>query len=62
MGFSNANQGDFPPKEYKVDPYDVTASDIEKLITLIRKNASETEIDLFLRKRLPLLSFTSSFF
>lgn len=62
MASSNANKGDFPPKEYKVDPYDVTESDIAQLITLIRKNASETKIDLFLRKRLPLLAFTSSFF
>lgn len=59
---SKANKGDFPPEEYKIDPYDVTGSDIEKLIALIRKNASETEIDSFLKKRLPLLAFTSSFF
>ena len=62
MLFANANRGDFPPEEFKVDPYDVTGSDIEQLITLIRRNACETEIDLFLRKRLSLLSFASSFF
>lgn len=62
MRFANANPGDFPPDDYRIDPYDVTRSDTEGLIALIRRNASETEIDLFLRKRLPLLSFISSFF
>ncbi|KJH71686.1 hypothetical protein UH38_11575 [Aliterella atlantica CENA595] len=60
--FVNANKGDFPPEEYRVDPHNVTGDDIEKLITLIRKNAGETEIDLLLKNRLPLLSLTSSFF
>lgn len=60
--FANANKADFPPKKFKIDPYEVTANDIEQLLSLIRKNASETEIDLFLRKRLSLLSLTSGFF
>ncbi len=62
MRFANANEGDYPPKDYKIDPHDFSGRDIEKLITLIRKNVSETEIDSFLRSKLSLLSFTSSFF
>lgn len=62
MRFANADVGDFPPKEYQVAPYDFTEKDLEQLINLIYDNANETEVDLLLRKRLALLSFTSGFF
>lgn len=62
MSFANAKEGDYPPEDYKIDPHDFNGRDIGKLITLIHKNVSETEIDSFLRSKLSLLSFTSSFF
>lgn len=62
MHFANASAGDYPPKEYKVDPYNFTEDDLEKLIFLICKNAGEAEIDSLLRYNLSLLSFTSGFF
>lgn len=62
MRFANAEKADYPPKEYRVDPHDFSDDDLGRFISLIRKDAGETEIDSFLRRRLSLLSFTSSFF
>ncbi|MBH8551709.1 DUF4263 domain-containing protein [Nostocaceae cyanobacterium CENA357] len=62
MRFANAEEADYPPKEYKVDPHSFQEGDLGQLISLIRRNVGETEIDSFLRRRLSLLSFTSSFF
>ncbi|OCQ90653.1 hypothetical protein BCD64_28765 [Nostoc sp. MBR 210] len=62
MRFANALEGDYPPKEYRVDPHNFSEDDLANLIFLISKNASETEIDSFLRHNLSLLSFTSAFF
>jgi Domain of unknown function (DUF4263) len=62
MRFSNAEEGDYPPSQYEIDPHNFTDADLGKLISLIRKNSSETEIDIFLRNNLSLLSFSSSFF
>jgi hypothetical protein len=62
MRVSNAEQGDYPPDQYKIDPHNFSKADLEKLISLIRKNSTETEIDIFLRNNLSLLSFSSSFF
>jgi hypothetical protein len=62
MRSSNAEPGDYPPSQYKIDPHEFTNADLGKLISLIRKNSGETEIDTFLRTNLSLLSFSSSFF
>ncbi|WP_341525553.1 Shedu anti-phage system protein SduA domain-containing protein [Nostoc sp. UHCC 0302] len=62
MRFANAEEADYPPKKYRIDTHNFNGDDFGRLISLIRKDAGETEIDSFLRRRLSLLSFTSSFF
>lgn len=52
MRFANAEEADYLPQEYRINPHDFNEHNLGKLITLIRKNASETEIDAFLRHKL----------
>jgi hypothetical protein len=59
---ANADPGDYPPADYKIEPYKFTAREIRKLISLIRKNSCETDIDKHLRSNLSLLAFASKFF
>ena len=62
MFFANADDRYRPSDKYKIDRHSVREKDLAHLISLIRKNANETEIDAFLRKRKPLLSLASGFF
>jgi len=39
MRFANALEGNYPAKEYGVDPHNFSEDDLAKLIFLISKNA-----------------------
>ncbi len=62
MNLCNADFGDEPPDQFRVKTYDFSAQDIRGLLRKIVSNASERDIDQYLRKRLPLFAFISKFF
>ncbi len=62
MNYCNADGGDYPPSTFKIDRYDFSAQDIRGLLLRLVRNDNEHSIDMFFRKRLSLLAFTSGFF
>ncbi len=62
MRFANLEEFDCPPEQFRIDPYDFNEKDLRQLISLIRNNSNETEIDSLLKNKLSLLAFTSHFF
>lgn len=52
---------DWPPKEYFIDPHDVTKDQLDSLHKLIESSATEVELDTFLRNNLPVFACCLSF-
>lgn len=59
---SYSNMRIYPPDEFKVDPFDISPEQVEEFLSLLTRNAGETEIDNFLQRNRSILAFTASFF
>ena len=53
--------GDYPPKEYFVDPRDIPKLQSQAFAALVKTNASETKVDRYLRKNRAVLAAALNF-